>query len=174
MIDQIFEQALLQPTFCELYSNLCFKIHNTDSLKSKFTKELLRKCQEEFEKDAQEPPSELSSNEKMEYEFKTKKRTLSNIKFIGELYKNKILVVPVIHVCIKRLLRQTPEQPDEEQLESLCKLFINIGNMIDTEKSKVIMDKYFEQLGNIKDGGNICARIRFMVEDVMEMRHNNW
>jgi len=171
LIDQIFEQALLQPDFCELYANLCAKIYEATPI---FRKELLGKCQEEFEKDAREPGDDLSTDEKLEFYFLAKKRTLGNIKFIAELYKNKILVVPIIHACINRLLKQTPEEPDEEQLESLCKLLLNVGSMIEVEKYKEIIDGYFEQMKQLREGGKVCARIRFMMEDVCDVRNNNW
>lgn len=172
LIDQIFQQALLQPTFCELYSNLCFKIYSNDTLKTNFTRTLLKKCQEEFEKDNQGPPEDLDPEEILEYEFKAKRRTLSNIKFIGELYKNKMLVVPVIHVCIKKLLNQNLDEPDEEKLESLCKLFGNVGKEIDNEKSSKIINGYFSQLENLKT--KVSPRIRFMIEDTIDLRNQGW
>ena len=162
LIDQIFEQALLQPAFCELYSNLCFKMNEATPI---FRRELLGKCQEEFDYD---------DIQKMEFDFKAKIRTLGNIKFIGELYKKKILVIPIIHACIKRLLKQTPEEPDEEQLESLCKLLINLGSMIDVGRTKAIMDRYFKHMKEIQEGGNISSRLRFMMEDIFELRNNKW
>lgn len=144
LIDQIFEQALLQPSFCNLYASLCVKLDS--SIKS-FKKELLGKCQEEFQKDNQVYDSE-------ELEFKAKKRTLGNIKFISELFKNKMLVNPVIHLCINKLLH-----PDEEQLELLCKLLLNIGSMIDTGASKTIMDGYFKEMETLSQ--KVSFRIRF-------------
>jgi len=166
LIDQIFEQALLQPTFCDLYASLCVKL---DRELPAFKRELLGKCQEEFQKDSAVVPENLSEDEKIEWEFKTKKRTLGNIKFISELYKNKMLVNPIIHVCIKKLLKN---EKDEEQLESLCKLLTNVGSMIDVPSSKAIMDDYFKQMENIRP--NISSRIRFMLEDTAKLRENNW
>lgn len=131
LIDQIFEQALLQPTFCDLYAALCVKLN---IVVPTFKKELLGKCQEEFQKD------NTTNYITEEQKIKMKKRTLGNIKFISELYKNKILVSAVVHVCIKKLLQQ---DDDEEQLELLCKLLTGIGSMIDVPSSKTIMDEYF-------------------------------
>lgn len=171
LIDQIFEQALLQPEFCSLYSNLCVKINKAMPM---FRKELLGKCQEEFERDARVPSSDYTDEEKNEFLFLAKKRTLGNIKFIAELYKNKILVVPIMHVCVKRLLKQTPTNPDEEQLELLCKLLFDIGILIDTENAKNVMDGYFNEIVGIIAGGKVTTRIRFMLEDVQTIRNNKW
>ena len=162
LIDQIFEQALTQPAFCSLYSNLCKKMYDNPTIKTGFTKELLTKCQEEFQKDTFSIIDE-------EQQVKAKRRMLGNIKFIGELYKNKILVVAIIHACVKRLLRLPA---DEEQVEALCKLLVNIGKIIDTDKSKTIIDSYFSQMNDIKK--DVSARIRFMIEDIIILRTNGW
>ena len=172
LIDQIFEQALSQPSFCPLYSNLCGKMFNHVTIKVQFTKELLGKCQEEFQKDS--VCTELMGDELMEYQFKAKRRMLGNIKFIGELYKNKILVVAIIHACIRRLFKMelTDNHPDEEQVEALCQLFTNIGVSIDTPKSKSIIDNYFVQIQDLKT--KVPPRLRFLLEDLEDLRSNNW
>jgi len=159
---------LLQPAFCDLYALLCVKL---DGKLPTFKKELLGKCQEEFQKDSVTTLDGLSEDQKLEHEFKTKKRTLGNIKFISELYKNKMLVNAVIHVCIKKLLKN---ENDEEQLESLCKLLTNIGSMIDVPNSKTVMDNYFKQMETIRIEKNVSFRIRFMLEDTAKLRENNW
>ena len=181
LIDQIFEQALSQPSFCPLYSNLCAKMFNHATIKVQFTKELLGKCQEEFQKE-ESLPQELTGDELLEYQFKAKRRMLSNIKFIGELYKNKILVVAIIHACIRRLFKmEFPHnsqghteqgQVDEEQVEALCHLFTNIGASIDTPKSKSIIDGYFVQIQDLKT--KVPPRLRFLLEDLEDLRRNNW
>lgn len=170
LINKIFEQALHQPSFCHIYANLCQIIHR--NMKS-FRRYLLMKCQDEFERDDETP--DLEGEELTIYQFKSKKRTLGNIKFIGELYKNDILVEPVMYECLNRLLRkQTPENPDEENIEALCDLMVNIGSSLDTEKNQEKIDNYFDDLRNIQKGGKVTARIRFMIEDLYDLRNNHW
>jgi hypothetical protein len=53
----------------------------------------------------------------------------SVIRFIGELFKLRILSVKVMHQCILRLLSQ-PE--DEDSLECLCVLLSTIGKELET------------------------------------------
>ena len=172
LIDRIFEQALLQPTFCPMYSSLCEKIH---CRMKKFRMVLLNKCQEEFERGSEEPSEELSDREKDDFRFKAKKRMLGNIKFIGELFKNKILVEPVMYECFNQLLNnQTLESPDEEQTEALCKLMLNVGNILDHEKARKRMNGYFDQMKEIQNGGFISHRIKFLLQDVEELRQNKW
>ena len=58
-------------------------------------------------------------------EMKLRRRSLGNIRFIGELYKIRMLTGKIMHECIKKLLIQT----DEESLECLCTLVTNIGQV---------------------------------------------
>lgn len=55
--------------------------------------------------------------------------TVSFDRFIGELFKLKILSVKIMHQCIARLLN-TPD--DEESLEALCRLLSTIGRELET------------------------------------------
>ena len=64
---------------------------------------------------------------------KAKRRVLGNIRFIGELFKLKMLTENIMHKCIVELLQTN----DEENLECLCKLLRTIGKDIDTDKAKV-------------------------------------
>ena len=59
-------------------------------------------------------------------EMKLRKRSLGNIRFIGELYKIRMLNGKIMHECIRKLLTQT----DEESLECLCRLVTTIGQVI--------------------------------------------
>jgi translation initiation factor 4G len=64
IINKVFEQALQQPTFCAMYAMLCAKISRSTK---DFRRELLNKCQEEFESDAVEPPADLSQAEQVRF-----------------------------------------------------------------------------------------------------------
>ena len=58
-------------------------------------------------------------------EMKLRRRSLGNIRFIGELYKINMLTGKIMHECIRRLLTET----DEESLECLCRLVTTIGQV---------------------------------------------
>lgn len=64
---------------------------------------------------------------------KARRRSLGNIKFIGELFKLKMLTETIMHDCIVKLLKNH----DEESLECLCRLLSTIGKDLDFEKAKV-------------------------------------
>ena len=55
--------------------------------------------------------------------MKLRRRSLGNIRFIGELYRIKMLNGKIMHECIRKLLKQT----DEESMECLCRLVTTIG-----------------------------------------------
>lgn len=71
--------------------------------------------------------------ELQEAEDSARRRSLGNIKFIGELFKLKMLTEVIMHDCIVKLLKNH----DEESLECLCRLLSTIGKDLDFEKAKV-------------------------------------
>lgn len=64
---------------------------------------------------------------------KMRHRSLGNIKFIGELFKMKMLTASIMDDCIVKLLKNH----DEESLECLCRLLSTIGKNLDFKKAKV-------------------------------------
>jgi len=188
VISQIFEKALMEPTFCEMYANFClhlaselpdFSEHNE---KITFKRLLLNKCQEEFERGereeeeankADEGEVKQSTEEREERRVKARRRMLGNIRLIGELYKKKMLTERIMHECIKKLLGQY-QDPDEENIEALCKLMSTIGEMIDHPKAKEHMDAYFERMKVLSMNMNSSSRVRFMLKDAIDLRKNKW
>ncbi|KAK7293248.1 hypothetical protein RJT34_16111 [Clitoria ternatea] len=188
VISQIFEKALMEPTFCEMYANFCFHLAaalpdlSADNEKITFKRLLLNKCQEEFErgereeeeaKKADEGEVKLSDEEREVRRTKARRRMLGNIRLIGELYKKKMLTERIMHECIKKLLGQY-QDPDEEDIEALCKLMSTIGEMIDHPKAKEHMDAYFERMKLLSNNMNLSSRVRFMLKDVIDLRKNKW
>lgn len=64
-----------------------------------------------------------------------RRRSLGNMRFIGELFKLKMLTEAIMHDCVVKLLKN---HHDEESLECLCRLLSTIGKDLDFEKAKVI------------------------------------
>jgi hypothetical protein len=67
--------------------------------------------------------------------MRARRRSLGNIRFIGELYKLKMLTARIMHECIKKLLKST----DEESLECLSRYWFFISSeshLIDNSKCK--------------------------------------
>lgn len=69
--------------------------------------------------------------------------------------------------CIKKLLYNN----DEESLESLCGFMKTVGKRLDKPESAIRMDSYFDRLKKLtQKKDKICARIRFMIQDVIDLR----
>ncbi|GMJ01402.1 eukaryotic translation initiation factor 4G, CUCUMOVIRUS MULTIPLICATION 2 [Hibiscus trionum] len=189
VISQIFDKALMEPTFCEMYANFCYHLagelpdFSEDNEKITFKRLLLNKCQEEFErgereqeeanKVEEEGEAKQSVEEREEKRVKARRRMLGNIRLIGELYKKKMLTERIMHECIKKLLGEY-ENPDEEDVEALCKLMSTIGEMIDHPKAKVYMDAYFERMAKLSNNMKLSSRVRFMLKDAIDLRKNKW
>ncbi|CAL0329515.1 unnamed protein product [Lupinus luteus] len=188
VISQIFEKALTEPTFCEMYANFCSHLASAlpdfseDNEKITFKRLLLNKCQEEFERGEKEQEEankvdegevKQSDEEREERRVKARRRMLGNIRLIGELYKKRMLTERIMHECIKKLLGQY-QDPDEEDIEALCKLMSTIGEMIDHPKAKVHMDAYFDRMKVFSNNMNLSSRVRFMLKDSIDLRKNKW
>ncbi|XP_041425846.1 eukaryotic translation initiation factor 4 gamma 3 isoform X11 [Xenopus laevis] len=194
VIDLVFEKAIDEPGFSMAYANMCrclatLKVPMADKPGStvNFRKLLLNRCQKEFEKDKAEDDvfekkqSELElatmpeektrlQEELEEAKDKARRRSIGNIKFIGELFKLKMLTEAIMHDCVVKLLKNH----DEESLECLCRLLTTIGKDLDFEKAKPRMDQYFHQMVKIIKERKTSSRIRFMLQDVIDLRLNNW
>jgi translation initiation factor 4G len=95
-------------------------------------------------------------------------------QFIGELFIQKMLAAKIMHECIIKLLGDV-ENPDEEDIECLCKLLATIGARLDSDpKQKEFIDKYMVHLNFLANSTKLDNRHRFMIRDTMEMRANGW
>ncbi|CAN6461192.1 unnamed protein product [Victoria cruziana] len=189
VISQIFDKALMEPTFCEMYADFCSRLAGAlpdlveGNEKVTFRRLLLNKCQEEFErgekeeaeadKDGEEGEVKQSVEEREEKRIKARRRMLGNIRLIGELYKKKMLTERIMHECIKKLLGQY-ENPDEEDVEALCKLMSTIGAIIDHPIAKEHMDAYFDRMQKLSINQKLSSRMRFMLRDTIDLRKNRW
>lgn len=131
---------------------------------------------------------------------KARRRSLGNIRFIGELFNLKMLTLPIMHDCVMKLLKER----DEESMECLCMLLSTSGRNLDLKKAKVKffcglqrsqgfeistrkvrnmtpksqsltlnqphVDQYFYQMEKIIKEGKTSSRIRFMLQDIMDLR----
>ncbi|KAL3815230.1 hypothetical protein ACJIZ3_016498 [Penstemon smallii] len=189
VISQIFDKALMEPTFCQMYANFCFHLAmdlpdlSVDNERITFKRLLLNKCQEEFErgereeeeanKEELEGESKQTAEEREEKRLQTRRRMLGNIRLIGELYKKRMLTERIMHECINKLLGQY-QNPDEENIEALCKLMSTIGEMIDHSKAKEFMDAYFDIMAQLSNNMKLSSRVRFMLKDSIDLRKNKW
>ncbi|TFY50980.1 hypothetical protein EVG20_g11224 [Dentipellis fragilis] len=116
--------------------------------------------------------NEQSSNEYYVVE-QAKRRSLCLIRFMGELFKLGILTERIMHECIKKLLTNV-DSPEEEEIKSLCKLLTTVGHILDTEKARKHIDVYLSRMKDLCMGGNVNSRMRFMLQDLIELRERKW
>ena len=91
---------------------------------------------------------------------KNKRRSLGNIRFIGELFKLSMLTEKIMHECILQLLKSI----DEESLECMYRLLTTVGKLIDTDKGKVRSCKAPSDLG----------RFMFVVVEVVPFSYHSF
>lgn len=185
----IFEKALEEPKYSSLYARLCLRLSHDapnfddpSSNSTSFRRLLLSKCQEEFESRANATAAfdrrdGSLSVEEQEEKALAKRKMLGNIKFIGELGKFGMLHEAILHKCIQQLLAKKKKANVAdmgEDIECLCQIMATVGKRLDVPKAKNIMDQYFDRMEMLAESPELPSRIKFMLEDTIELRRNAW
>jgi len=191
LIDQIFDKALTETTFCPLYSDLCKLLTSEmpefdeegDKRKLTFRRLLLNKCQNEFEKgdaavraaeEAEAADASAMSAEERQSRLRAAKkeriRSLGNMQFIGFLFKKGMLTERIIHNCIVDLLREE-ENPKPEDIECLCQLLTTVGSLLPQGE---VLDAYFCRIGRLSKSLKLETRHKFMLLDLIELKDRRW
>ncbi|KAJ8737191.1 hypothetical protein PYW07_000462 [Mythimna separata] len=196
VIDLVFEKAIDEPNFSEAYAAMCNKLSvlkvPADNPTSpdkcvNFRALIINKCQNQFETHKVDEQilkleSELAATtdpaRKKELTLmideenrRVRMRSVGNVRFIGELYKLKMLTSKIMDYCMKYLI----EKVEEEKLECLCKLLTTIGEQVENEVNGQL-DNIFKKMQDIVDrkSSKISSRVRFMLQDVIELRKRKW
>jgi len=200
-MELVFEKALDEPVFSQAYANMCKElflkgvVKDNSNEKVDFRMLLLRRCQKEFEKDylsederkkymdklsatESEEESKKINEEFQQLELKMRKRSLGNIRFIGELYKLQLIKGKILHSIIKKLLLDV----DEESMECLCRLLTTCGSNLEAEIKTIDettrhlyqLDTFFDQMQEIIKQKKTTSRIRFLLQDTIDLRKKNW
>ncbi|KAK4879112.1 hypothetical protein RN001_007258 [Aquatica leii] len=196
VIDLVFEKAVVKPNLSVVYATLCgqlalMQVPAPSSNKKygqqkfvNFRKLLVTRCQLEFEKksideternnkvkeineclDAEKKKDLLLDLE--DYDRRLRIKSVGNLRFMEELFKQNMLTVDIMMRCLKKLLNTK----DEESLECFCKLLTTVGKELQSNK-KENLQPLFQKMKKIseKENSNISSRVRFMIQDVIDLQ----
>jgi translation initiation factor 4G len=125
-------------------------------------------CQDIFETEL-----ELKTTEDLEEQrAKLKKKILGNVRFIGELYKAKILNQKILLACINELLLESKGTVNEDKLEGAIILLTTCGDKLEHRSVIVQTEQAFEQLGSFKE--RVSLRLKFLIMNLQDLRGNRW
>jgi translation initiation factor 4G len=199
-IELIVKKAQDEPHFAAMYAALCLKLAHTPmdfeepGKKKKFKKMLLSECQKEFETETSTKIAEAIKDieEEEERELKAviiKKHYLGHMRFIGELYKGDLINIKIMLMVLPQLLEGSEtNEVDEEKVECFAKLMTVIGLILEQQSvglRNAGKPDNFEKLmkcweiveklaGKSTGGVTISNRIKFMLQDLLEMKENGW
>ncbi|XP_042560008.1 uncharacterized protein LOC122129052 isoform X3 [Clupea harengus] len=193
VVEMVFQRAVSEPQISVVYANVCHCLKrlkvpmaHDHSMTTNFRKLLLNRCQTEFQRNL-----DVDILERKQIEFQiyaciggdqqqrlkevleeirgeVRQRSLGVVKFMGELFKLKMLNESIIDICIISLL----QRQREESLECLCVLLSSTGKDLDNEK--IQLDQHFNQIEKIMKDRKTPNRIRFMLQDVVDLRRTHW
>ncbi len=157
-----------------------------------FRRMFLDLCQEAFENRENEDflkelPADLTEEEKA---FKKKQRIFGNIKLIGELFAHGAINDSIVVQCVDKMKKEG----SESSIENICHLVLTIGKKLYeyfafearlttlTKKPKLrikmldkeAFDDYIDYLISIKQTDKVSSRVKFLIQDVIDTRDNDW
>ncbi|XP_044010127.1 eukaryotic translation initiation factor 4 gamma 1-like [Aphidius gifuensis] len=193
-VDLIFDKAVDEPYFAAICAMMCKKLVDLQvdvvdmrqGNKTNFRSLLLTRCQHEFESasvNKSERNAKLKEIDKCnDIEKKRKliallndadrhscRKAVGNIRFIGELFKQDMIRISIIDRCIKDLL----ETPVDYNIECLCELLTTIGAKLENSKNS-IFNYYFFRMSLLANNKKLSSRVRYMVQDVIDLRARSW
>lgn len=81
-----------------------------------------------------------------------------------------------MQACIKKLIDNV-DSPEEEDIESLCRLLTTVGKQLDDlppDTNRQIMDIYFQRLQMIVDKKSVSSRLQYLILDLIDARKAGW
>ncbi|XP_071033990.1 eukaryotic translation initiation factor 4 gamma 1 isoform X1 [Parasteatoda tepidariorum] len=188
LICLIYEKAVREPIYNKTYVKMCkflapIKISSSNFIAMDFHSLFVRKCLKEFENALQDQRKftdsldsydlEKLKEEMWEEQYKIKFRLLGNVKLLGELFNQNMLLESDVQNCLKRLC----SEGGEVLLEALCLMLKTVGKKLLKCNNPVYISEredIFQKMQNIVDKHLASTRIRFMILDVIDLKENNW
>ncbi|KAF8161290.1 armadillo-type protein [Crassisporium funariophilum] len=104
---------------------------------------------------------------------KAKRQLPGLIEFMGELCKLQMLPERTMYKCVQQLLENV-DNPEEEEIESLCTLLATVGGLLDAAKARTHLDVYFSRMKELTKSPNVNSRLQCMLQDLLELREREW
>ena len=87
-----------------------------------------------------------------------------------------------MHKCIKQLIERKKSalggaariSDMSEDIECLCEILRTVGQRLDHDRARSWMDQYFERIRAYQSNPELPARIRFLLQDIIELRAHKW
>jgi len=179
LMQEVFEKATLQHHFIEMYADLCVRLEADPRLASargaegeatSFRHLLLGQCQSAFLR-----LLETQATTSEDQEVLRKKVALGNVKFVGHLMLRGMLNSRLLIVCSEALLRNY--LVCSEALESAAVLLTVTGKHFESFSGWQYVDRLsaiFDTIGHLTKEKRVCARSRFLLRDLLELREAGW
>jgi len=199
----LFNKCIKEPKYIHLYIKLAdqlFKKFSASTLGqsgrivvgSNFRRTFLNLCQEAFEnRQSNDFFNDLSSDmTEEERAFRKRQHILGSMKLIGELFSQGILTDAVLIQCMENM----QSEKNEENAEIMANLLLITGkrvyeyfafearmtNLVKRPKLKItklnkeLFESYIDYLVSIKQNDKIPARIKFLIQDIIDIRDKDW
>ena len=133
----------------------------------------------EVEEGESESSGELSGEERDAARAAPKRRFIAAIRFIGELFLQDLVTLPIMIACISQLLsnvRDESGEASEDSIQGLCKLLTTVGGRIEQqEQARERMRSVWDSMrAEAEAEGKHSSRGRFALLDVLDARAKGW
>ena len=204
-VELVFCKALQEPAYSMIYARLCYDMaryevqmvqrqleDNADGgsptirARSRFRDVIVERTQKEFEFENDDREMEEVANcqdpeEKEELLMKIVRRKKANIKFVGQLFLNKVLSERIMASVLNALIHfdNAAYRPPEIDIEVACELLMTVGEKIDAKPEgvqfqEIVFNRLKELANESSETSPYKSRIRFKMMDTMDVRNKGW
>ena len=161
IVCDLLKKAQYELHFCQLYSRLAKELTDSEEFGKTFDKHLIDLVKSEFSIVIQRKPEEDE-----EKAFGYRKRDQGIGCFIAELANVRLLAESDLFYWIKEFYTY-------KRVEALCKLTLHINKRAQSQ-STLILNTMISNLKELRNDSGISSRQKFMIDDMMELKDNNW
>lgn len=189
VVRAIFDQALLEPQFCETFADMVFVLEaglRCSPLFEEFHPFLrilsLSICQDIFESFGPTAEESKTCIEERSLEMGRRKANMSALlSLIGELVRRELLPPNVVAQIVHELIGPGDQPPEEHMVECACELIERVGCDFDEVGAGMTsMQKMCDRLVDLQSSES-CDKCRiytkhcqWVVQDLLDLRSRAW